>query len=175
MKRVKSFNSLEIKKFVLHFLFIIPCSLFLVLFTSCMERKKYPIVPYIEFVSFEKIDNGTPIDNECILTIFYTDGDGDLGNLDEKDSTTNYFIVYQEKQDGVYVILEELIEEFNASLPRIVPSDKKQSIDGTIQRKLIFNNPRSPYDTIRFECWLVDRAKHVSNHIFTPEIVVKKR
>ena len=176
MKKVKSLKDLKVKKFVLCSLFIICCSLFGLLFASCMERKSYPIKPYIEFVGFEKIDNGTGIDNEGILTISYTDGDGDLGNLDEKDTTTNYFIIYQEKQHGVYVTLEEFVEEFNASLPRFVSSDKKkQPIDGTIQRKLIFNNPYSLFDTIRFECWLVDRANHESNRIFTPEIVVKKR
>ena len=168
IKEVERVKYLKIRKFIL-------CSLFIVLFTSCMERKKYSIVPYIEFVSFEKIDNGTGIDDEGILTIFYTDGDGDLGNLNEKDSTTNYFISYQEKQDGVYVTPEDTIGMFNASLPRFVPTDKKQAIDGTIQRKLNFNNPNSFYDTIRFECWLVDREKHESNHIFTSEIIVKKK
>lgn len=144
------------------------------LFCSCVEPILYPKEPHIEFVSFDKIDNGTGIDNEGILTISYTDGDGDLGNLDEKDSTANYFIIYQEKQNGHYATIEELIGVFNASLPRFVSSDKKQSIDGTIQRKLVFNNPYSTFDTIRFECWLVDREKHESNHIFTSEIVVKK-
>ena len=145
---------------------------FCVLFAACLHRNSYPIEPIIEFVSFDKIN-----DNEAILTISYTDGDGDLGNLDEKDSTTNLFIIYQEKQNGYYLTPsepEELINSFNASLPRFVSSDKKQAIDGIIQRRLYFNNPYSPFDTIRFECWLVDRAKHESNRIFTPEIIVGK-
>jgi len=165
---------LKIRKIINYQLFIVHCSLFIFLFSSCIKRNQYPIEPCIEFVSFEKIDNGTGIDNEGILTISYTDGDGDLGNLDEKDSTTNYFIIYQEKQNGIYVIPEDTIGMFNASLPRFVSTDKKQPIDGTIQRKLHFNNPYSSFDTIRFECWIVDRAKHKSNHIFTSEIIVKK-
>ena len=140
-----------------------------ILFTGCLKKPQYPIEPHIEFVSFAAIDN-----NEGILTISYTDGDGDLGNLDAKDSTVNYFIIYQEKQDGVFVTPEELIDAFNASLPRFVSSNKKQAIDGTIERKLFYNNVYSSFDTIRFECWLVDRAKHESNHVFTSEIVVKK-
>ena len=142
---------------------------FFIFFASCLQQPIYPVEPHIEFVSFEKIDN-----NEGILTISYTDGDGDLGNLDAKDSTTNYFIIYQEKQNGVYVTPEELIDNFSASLPRFLTSDKKQAIDGTIERKLIFNDPFSTFDTIRFECWLVDRAKHESNHIYTEEIIVRK-
>jgi len=152
--------------------FLLSC---MVLFASCVKRNQYPVVPHIEYVSFEKIDNGSGIDNEAILTISYTDGDGDLGNLDEKDTTTNYFIIYQEKQNGVYVTFEEYFDMFNASLPRFISSDKKQSIDGTIERRLIFNNQKSVFDTIRFECWLLDRAKHISNHIFTDEIIVKKK
>jgi len=175
MKTIKKIKTLELRKSVHYSLFIIHCSLFAVLFVSCLERKQYPIEPHIEYVSFEKINNGSGIDNEGILTISYTDGDGDLGNLDGKDSTTNCFILYQEKQNGVYTTPEAFTDEFNASLPRFVPTDKKQSIDGTIQRKLDFNNPYSAFDTIRFECWLIDRAKHKSNHIFTEEIVVKKQ
>jgi len=148
--------------------------LLVVLLVSCVKQDQYPVEPYIEFVSFEKIDNGSGTDNEGILTISYTDGDGDLGNLDEKDSTTNYFIIYQEKQNGVYVT-PELLDGFNASLPRFVASDNKQSIDGTIERKLIFNNKNSTFDTVRFECWLTDRANHKSNRILTPEIIVKKK
>ncbi|MCL2131501.1 MAG: hypothetical protein FWH36_03460 [Lentimicrobiaceae bacterium] len=149
--------------------------LFGVLSASCNDKPRYPIEPHIEFVSFKKIQDTTDIDNEGILTVSYTDGDGDLGNLDVKDSTTNYFIIYQEKQNGVYETPEELIDMFNASLPRFISSDKKQSIDGTIQRKLVINNPFSLFDTIRFQCWLVDRAGHESNRIYTDEIVVKKK
>ena len=167
MKEIKSVSGLEGWKFTLFLLF---CALF----ASCLHRNTYPIEPFIEYVGFEKIDNGSGIDNEGILTVSYTDGDGDLGNLDEKDSTTNYFIIYQEKQNGVYVTLEDFMDNLNASLPRFVSSNKKQPVDGTIQRRLVFNNFRSPFDTIRFECWLVDRQNHESNHIFTPEIIVKK-
>ena len=148
--------------------------LFGILLASCIRQNPYPIEPYIEFVSFEIMDDGTGQDNTGILTISYTDGDGDLGNLDAKDSTTNYYIIYQEMQHGVYVTPEEYIDNFSASLPRFVSSDKKQPIDGTIQRTLDFYGRPSNFDTIRFECWLVDRAKHESNHIFTPEIILKK-
>jgi len=164
MREFENFESLK----------IVVLLLFSALFVSCLQPPKYPVEPYVKFVSFEKIDDGSGKDNEGILTIFYTDGDGDLGNLGAKDSTTNYFIIYQEKQNGVYVIPEELIDAFNASLPRFLSSDKKQAIDGTIERRLNFNNQFSTFDTIRFECWLVDRAKHESNHIFTQEIIVKK-
>jgi hypothetical protein len=145
-----------------------------ILFVACLGKPQYSKEPHIEYVSFEKINNGTDIDDEGILTISYTDGDGDLGNLNEKDSAVNYFIIYQEKQNGIYITPAELIDNLNASLPRFVFSDKKQSIDGTIERRLNFNNFFSTFDTIRFECWLVDRAKNESNHIFTPEIVVQK-
>ena len=148
--------------------------LFGVLLVSCLQPPKYPIEPHIEFHRFEKIDDGSGKDNEGVLTISYTDGDGDLGNMDAKDSTNNYFIIYQEKQNGIYVTIEEFIDVFNASLPRFLSFDKKQAIDGTIERKLNFNNPFSTFDTIRFECWLVDRAKNESNHILTPEVIVKK-
>ena len=180
MRTVKNIKKIGHRELIRVSFFIFHFSFFIFLLISCLERNSYPIEPHIEFVSFEKIDNGSGIDDEGVLIISFTDGDGDLGNIDEKDSTLNYFIIYQEKQQGVYITYEELINSFSASLPHFVFSDKKQAIDGTIQRRLNIAKPPDPYsesdyDTIRFECWLLDRAKHESNHIFTPEIIVKKR
>ena len=50
-----------------------------VLVTGCRHEQKYSIVPHIEFVSLEKIDDGTGHDNQAELTIYFQDGDGDIG------------------------------------------------------------------------------------------------
>ena len=51
---------------------------------GCHREPKYSIVPHIEFVSLEKVDDGTGHDSQAELTIYFQDGDGDIG-LDETD------------------------------------------------------------------------------------------
>ncbi|NLJ83208.1 MAG: hypothetical protein GX330_08810 [Bacteroidales bacterium] len=141
---------------------------------SCQEIKPYPIVPYIEYRDFKKIDNGTGIDDKGILYIYFTDGDGNIGVKDnEPDSTYNFFMNYYEKQEGNWVKID-FPSCANFRLPMINTSKEPQSLEGVLELEVFFNNPISPYDTIQFECWLFDRDNHESNHIFTPAIVVRK-
>ena len=114
--------------------------------------------------------------------LHFQDGDGDIG-LNESDTLAafnkdsiyhyNFFINYFEKQNGEYVEVELPISN-NARIPRL--SDAvPESIEGDISIDLYINNIKSKYDTIRFECYIVDRELHHSNTITTPDIVVKKK
>jgi len=154
--------------------------LILILF-SCKPEAKFPVTPAISFVKFEKIDNGTGVDDQGILTIHFEDGDGDIG-LDEEDTEApfdtssiyyyNFFIKYLEKQNGEFVEVE-LPMTNNARIPRL-SFDVPESIEGDISITLYINNYSSPYDTIRFECYIVDRELHHSNTITTPDIIINK-
>lgn len=148
---------------------------------SCKPRKHYPAEPSLEFVSLVKIDNGTGIDDEAVLTVHYTDGDGDLGYNNNEFTDTgradyyNFFITYYEKQNDVWVAPEELKNNFNVRLPRFLSCDNcNEAIDGNIEHILNINNYYSEYDTIRFTCYITDRAGHHSNTVTTPEVVVNK-
>ncbi len=148
---------------------------------GCRREPKYSVVPHIEFVSLEKIDNGTGHDSQAELTIRFQDGDGDIG-LDETDRDPvfavdspyyyNFFIILCEKQHGEWVELE-LPTPLHARVPHL-SNDVPESIEGTLSIDTYINNPTSPYDTVRLTCWLVDRALHHSDTITTPEIIVKK-
>ncbi len=147
---------------------------------SCRPHKQYPIEPVLEFESIVKIDNGTGIDDEAVLTVSFTDGDGDLG-WDEYENTDtssenyyNYFITYFEKQNGVWVTPEGLENNFHVRLPRFLSGNITEAIDGKIAHTVNINNYNSEYDTIHFECYVVDRAGHKSNVVTTPEVIVKK-
>jgi len=149
--------------------------------TGCRHEEKFPVVPHIEFVSLEKLDDGTGHDCQAELTIHFQDGDGDIG-LDETDKNPvfavdspyyyNFFINLYEKQHGEWVEME-LPMPLHARIPhlsKVVP----ESIEGTLSITTYINNPYSPYDTVRLTCWIVDRALHHSDTITTPEIIVKK-
>lgn len=148
---------------------------------GCRREPKYSIVPHIEFVSLEKIDNGTGHDSQAKLTISFQDGDGDIG-LNETDREPvfavdspyyyNFFIYLYKKQQGEWVQLD-LPTPLHARIPHL-SNDVPESIEGKLSITTFINNPSSSYDTVRLTCYLVDRALHHSDTITTPEIIVKK-
>ena len=148
---------------------------------GCGHREVFPVEPHIEFVRLDKIDNGTGVDNQADLVIYFEDGDGDIG-LDETDTDSifaigseyyyDFFIHYYEKQDGVWTEVE-LPTPLHARLPHL-SENVPEAIKGEITITTFINNYLSPYDTIMLSCYLVDRALHVSNTITTPEIIVQK-
>lgn len=139
------------------------------------------MIPYIEFLSLEKLDGDNGHDSQAYLTLFFHDGDGDIG-LDETDRNPvfsvdspyyyNLFIDFYEKQNGEWVKLE-FPTPLHARVPHL-SNDVPESIEGTLTILTYINNPASPYDTVRLSCCLVDRALHHSDTIFTPEIIVQK-
>ena len=147
------------------------------LMSSCHKPEKYPVEPKIEFVSLEAI---TEADNamDVRLTFKFQDGDGDIG-LDESDTRPpfdtssvyyyNCFITYFEKQNGTFVEVE-LPSTLNMRIPRL-SDDVPESIAGELYIDLFANNPLSPYDTIRYELYVVDRALNHSNTITTSEYI----
>lgn len=152
-----------------------------VLLIGCRHEEKYSIIPYIEFLSLEKVDNGTGHDSQATLTIHFQDGDGDIG-LDNRDRNPvfavdspyyyNFFIDFYEKQQGEWVKID-LPTPLHARIPHL-SEDVSESIEGKLSIITYINNPMSPYDTVRLSCYLVDRALHHSDTIITPEIIVNK-
>jgi len=155
---------------------------------SCLDEEEFPIEPIIEYTVFFKIIDSLDYDNRGVLEFTYADGDGDIG-LEDSDSLPPYeynlFINYYEQQNGefkqVYITYYNPETEqydtisLNARIPMLTPSGVHKSIKGTIQDTLFINNYSSTYDTVKFECWIMDRALHESNHIFTPPIIIKKQ
>lgn len=156
-----------------------------VLFSACKKEEKFSEIPLISFVSFEKLADGTGVDNQGKLTVHFQDGDGDLG-LNEEDTQApfdtasiyyyNFFVDYYKKQNGTFVLLEQLDNSRNARFPRL-SDDLSESIEGDISVVLYINtyDYTSVYDTLKLRCYIVDRALNKSNTIETPEFVVKKR
>jgi hypothetical protein len=158
----------------------LPVLLFLL--PSCIERETYPDVPRIEFRRFEKIDNGLAYDDKGILTIGFTDGDGDLGLGSNEiyppyDTGSmyyyNFFITYYEKQQGEFVAVD-LPFTNHSRFPILNTSGSDKPLRGEISIELFINNFSSPYDTIRFDAFITDRALNHSDTITTPPILIQK-
>lgn len=152
------------------------------LYSSCRKQVVYPVVPFIEYVSFVKIENPNGIDSKGILKFSFTDGDGDIG-LSESDTLYPFnpgspyyydlFITYYEKQHGDYVPVT-LPMTNNSRIPVVTPDGGNKSIKGTIEVELFVNNPTTTYDTIAYDVSIVDRALNLSNKIRTPDIIINK-
>ena len=166
-------------------------TLFLVLIFSyaCTKRDVYPVEPHIDLIlPIVKIPALSGIDSVGVIKLYFTDGDGNLG-LRPTDTTINYrynlFIKYFEKKKGKFeeIILTTLNPItnkldtlwFHGRIPYVTPVGKTKAISGEISDTLPINNIYSPYDTIKYQIYIQDRALHKSNVVETPEIVINKK
>lgn len=165
----------RLQKYILFFV------LALLLF-ACRKTETFPPEPNITAISLTKIPNNLGFDDKGILKISFTDGDGDLG-LSQEDTLPpfnqgsefyyNFFISYFEKQNGQWVKIETN-PPIHARIPPIVPDVADKALIGDIEIELEINNYFSPYDTICFETYIVDRALNKSNVMRTTDIRIKK-
>ncbi len=154
-------------------------------FYACKKKDVYPIIPEIKFENFLTITNaGQSFPERGVLIFSFTDGDGDIG-LYQSDTLPPYdfnlFISYFEIQNGdtVEVFLTQTDPatgdidtlNFNGRIPILTPPGSNKSISGEVEDTIFIHNPASPFDTIMFKAYIVDRALHKSNTISTPLIL----
>ena len=157
---------------------------------SCQKPVEYPIEPKIAYEGFTYLFNSdSTFSGEGIISFSYTDGDGDLG-LDDADTLSpfgfhdahyyNMMIDYLKCVNGEFMKTPLLswnaqtqsydTVTFNARFKRLRDSEEPRAISGTMDYKLLVQNPFSPNDTIKFEIRILDRALHESNVIQTDPI-----
>ena len=157
---------------------------------SCQKPVDYPIEPKIGYEGFTYLLNAdSTFSGEGIISFSYTDGDGDLG-LDDADTLPpfgfndahyyNMVIDYLKCINGEFVKMPLLswnvqtqsydTVTFNARFKRLCDSEEPKAISGTMEYKLMVQNPFSPDDTVKFEIRILDRALHESNAILTDPI-----
>ena len=142
----------------------------IVFLCACRKPERFPIIPEIKLISFEKYQ-ATDTIMGAILTFYFQDGDGDLG-LNSEDSYSpfdtgsiyqyNFFCDYYEKQNGIFVEVKFPIP-LHARFPRLsyLP---EESISGEINMTMpSYFDMSSPYDTTKIKFYIVDRKLHHSN------------
>jgi len=145
------------------------------LLSSCQEKIEYPIEPEIAFQDYLYLLNSDSTIDRGLLILSFTDGDGDIGLVDDVDTIPPYdfnlFIDYYEFREGEW---KQLVDpssgdtiNFNGRIPMLTPAGKNKNISGTIEDTL-FLNLFSDYDSFRYEVYIKDRALHESNRIVTP-------
>lgn len=155
------------------------CSVLLML-VSCLKRNEYPIRPKVEFIAF--FLNANPeltTDSIGVVKFSFTDGDGDLG-LPVSDTLgvfangqpyhKNLFVRYFEKQNGIYVEDTTVTDLSSTRFISLTPTGSDKTLEGEMDVG-VFASPFSPFDTVRYEIYIVDRALHHSDTIVTPDII----
>ena len=142
---------------------------------SCTKPPDYPVVPEIGFKGFTKnfMDQGFLNEDSLMVTISFTDGDGDLGDHD----SLNLFIT--DKRTGF------LQDQFR--IPFIPEQGASNGISGEISFALyntccIFSdksippctpNTQEPLDTLIYSIYIKDRSNNLSNVIETEPIFLQ--
>jgi len=160
-------------------------------FTSCEPDEKFEDTPNLEWrkASFRFLGDSSSNRRVVDLTVYFTDGDGDIGREDENASDTcdlaNYddfltrydlFIYYYEKVNGQFkeVLPNDSCFPFHNILPDLEPRGQNKTLEGEITTPFDYANfPENNTDSIRFEFELVDRAGNRSTRIFSSTIGVE--
>ena len=127
---------------------------------GCGNDETVSEIPYIEFVSVNPKQVQAFEDN-LIFTIFYQDGDGDLG---ENNPDLHNLFLKDNRNDIVY---EYRIEQ-------LAPDDANITIQGEINIELSGTGitDDSQEQSTTFDIYIVDRAGNNSNTISSSNIIV---
>jgi hypothetical protein len=140
----------------------------------CVKPPDYPDEPRIEFVSLSTtvMPQRALASDSVIITISYTDGDGDLGStdggsgvflLDGRDEFPKppFQIPAIEQQgtgNGISGEISVVVENTCCIFPGLPPCDP--------------NAAPQPYDTLFYYLYITDKAGHHSDTIRTPPILL---
>jgi len=152
---------------------------FLFLFAACKKPEQYPIIPLIEFKSYQ-IQSSNGIDSNLVLTFSFKDGDGDIGFPDDDSVHKSIHVYYYKKKDGEFYLRVKPEDAFNfdVKLPMILNTGVKRPIKGDIEYSINISIDVPiiyQYDTVYVAFTLEDRAFNISNMITSPEIVLKRK
>jgi hypothetical protein len=152
------------------------CLIIITGLTACLEPPDFSDTPYIEYIGVSRDSMLQGVFEEDSISVFFhfEDGDGDLGR---EDNTLENNVFLIDTRTG--------LQDNSFAIPFIPPQGSDNGIEGTITLLLfstccIFPNGQDPctpsqqfpYDTLRYEIYITDRAGNESNHIFTEPIVL---
>ncbi len=147
----------------------VQCMIFL---SSCHTGPDYPVEPVIKYIGMSKQEMIQGFNSDTlILTIGFTDGDGDIG----LDSQTGQNIFLIDNRTG------DIYDRFR--IPTIPVEGANNGVSGTIEMTVLTTccifpegipnceTPEQyPDNDLSFDIYITDRAGHQSNIITTPVI-----
>jgi len=149
--------------------------------SGCVKEDVYPIIPHIDYAGFATMRDVLGKDSIGVVTISYTDGDGNIG-LFPWDTLPprkyNYFLNLYQYIDGVPVLVIPVDSSltFNARIPNLTPVGRNKNIKGNIANTLELYYARQALKSgiISFEIYIEDRDLNKSNVVTSPQYEIKK-
>jgi len=149
--------------------------------TACIKEEQYPLTPVIEFGGFSTMRDVSGKDSIGMITISYTDGDGNIGLFawdTVEPNKYNYYLKFMQYVNKQLVEFKpaDTTLTFNARIPLLTPAGKNKNIKGDITNtiELYFARQVLQSDTIAFEIYIKDRTLLESNVVETPLFVIKR-
>ncbi|MBL0310374.1 MAG: hypothetical protein IPP77_12075 [Bacteroidetes bacterium] len=142
---------------------IYPALFLLLLFAGCKKEEAISEVPSIKFVSMNP-NPAIRYQDELVITIEYTDGNGDLG--ENTPDAKNLFV--RDNRNNV-------TSEFR--IRQLAPDNANIIISGPLKINLPpqgFIDDNNTTETATYSIYLVDRAGNQSNTIETPALMINK-
>ena len=142
-----------------------------ILFLKCEKEETYSEIPEIKYIGFNVIEgDGEYTIAKGILTFSFVDGNGDIGFLENLDSTIDVkipdIILYEyTKEDGLFTNIDTIEYIMPYFAEGIYRKHIKGEIDILLPRTILSE------DTAYYEFHILDRAGHTSNIEVTPEII----
>ncbi len=142
---------------------------------ACNTEPVFSIIPEIDYVDIQPREARENVDS-ILITISFKDGDGDLGDL--PNSGTQSITIRDNRilPDGNLLPDSLAISRF--SIPDLKSKARNPSIQGkifiTLSPTIVF--PRNLSEQrVPFSIYIKDQSEHVSNVVFTDEILLKKQ
>ena len=134
----------------------------MVLLFSCTKDETLSVVPAIEFQNINPLIAQEYID-DIIITISYTDEDGDLG--ENSPDINNLFV--EDSRNGIV---------YHYRIPQLAPNGNEIAIEGNFNIKIngtgITNSSNS--QQVNYAIYVKDRAGNKSNTITTSNITIQQ-
>lgn len=129
---------------------------------ACIKPPDYAETPAIEFISVDKASVIEGADS-VLIRFSFTDGDGDLGPVNDQDSTINLFLVDSR---------DESTKPYQ--LPNLTPGGNIKAISGEVTVKVEGFSCQAGVteDELTYKIYVKDRAGHKSNEITTTSLVI---
>ena len=136
--------------------------LIVLLLFSCKKDDALSVVPTIEFQSISPLTAQEYID-DIIITISYTDEDGDLG--ENSADIDNLFV--EDSRNGIV---------YHYRIPQLAPNENEISIEGNFNIKINGTGitDESSSQQVNYDIYVKDRAGNSSNTITTSSITIQE-
>lgn len=146
-------------------------STILILSFSCKKVQTYSVIPNLTFKEVAKLKDSNSKDTSLILKFNFTDGDGDIG-LSQTDQSNDFSARISYKLNGIWLM--DTVD-YKYHIPYIVPEGRSNALKGELDIAITRTSLGFiPWDTIKFNCYILDRAQHQSNTVATDEIDLVK-